>query len=337
MHRLLLACSLAALLAGCPSDPEPSKTWQLTGDLLPGSLMSVWGTSATDVWTVGSPPRTGGTPQVLHFDGSTWTFLDPGVTDVDLWWVHGWEGGPIMIGGSNGTILRYDGTTWEAMTTPGTNVVFGIWGTTSDDVWAVGGAYGAGSGAFAWRFDGTEGTDVPLPAGYAEMEAMFKVWGRASNDVYLVGTHGIILHWDGSTLTPEFADAGPADMQRNLFTVHIDRDRAVAVGGFGNAVITENDGSGWRNVAGPTNMGNTGVWLTGDGGGYAVGSGGSIEQRTSEGWVPVDHGVGVAEQLHGVWVDPSGGVWTVGGQVAGMPFSDGIILHYGTTVPTVMF
>jgi hypothetical protein len=338
MRHTLLACSIALLLTGCPDDDPPPSTWKIAVEQLPGALISAWGTSARDVYSVGAAPSATEAPMVLHFDGTTWSMLTPPVVGVDLWWVHGWTAsGPIFMGGSEGTILRYEGGTFTEMTTPGTNVIFGIWGSAPDDVWAVGGALGGAAGAFAWRYDGTEWTAQTLPAGYADGETIFKVWGRAADDVYLVGTHGKVLHWDGSAFTEEFADAGPPTMQRTLLTVHMDRDRAVAVGGFGNAVITENDGSGWRNVAGPTDPAMLGVWLTGDGGGIAVGTSGSILRRTPSGWVEEDHGISLAETLHGVWVDPDGGIWAVGGMVLAPPMTDGIILHYGPTIPTAMF
>ena len=32
---------------------------------------------------------------------------DPGQAQGDLWWVFGFEGGPVYMGGTGGTILRY--------------------------------------------------------------------------------------------------------------------------------------------------------------------------------------------------------------------------------------
>ncbi len=50
----------------------------------------------------------------------------------------GTSSGDIYAVGSNGTILRYDGTGWSAITS-GTDVGLGaVWGTASGDFYAVG-------------------------------------------------------------------------------------------------------------------------------------------------------------------------------------------------------
>ena len=46
-------------------------------------------------------------------------------------------------------------------------------------------------------------------------------------------------------------------------------------------------------------------------------------------------GIELDESLHSVWIDPSGGVWAVGGQVLVPPFVDGVVVHQGTHVPEV--
>lgn len=316
--------AFAILLAGCPSDPDPEPEWRIVADLevLPSGLISVWGTSATDVWTVGADADGTG-PYVLHYDGASWSRIATGITGVDLWWVHGFAGGPVFAGGTEGTILRIEGTTVTPMTTPGMNTVFGIWGTSPTDVWAVGGALGATGGGFTWHYDGTTWSDVPLPAGFPDMDVVFKVWGRASGDVWFVGTHGRILHWNGTA----FAEESATGTSRTLFTTHMDSDTIVAVGGFGTGVLLENDGTGWRDVVPPSTSGLLGVWLSGNDEGYAVGESGEVVRRTATGWAEEDHGLALAENLHAVWVDPDGGVWAVGGQLAATPPRDGIILH----------
>ena len=60
-----------------------------------GELLGVGGTGPTDVWTVGA------NGQVLSFDGGEWKSHESGVTE-DLWWVHAFKDGPVMIAGSGG-------------------------------------------------------------------------------------------------------------------------------------------------------------------------------------------------------------------------------------------
>ena len=93
-----------------------------------------------------------------------------------------------------GVILRHwpesaggDGS-FTKMTTPGTGTVFGIWGATPDDVWAVGGD-SSEIGGFAWRLDDDSWTPEPsLPGDVTANAAVWKVFGTAANDAWFVGS-----------------------------------------------------------------------------------------------------------------------------------------------------
>ena len=127
-RRQLCALALSWLLfAACGPDPEGAQ-WVTVVDDLPGALLSVWGTSTTDVWVAGANSLDGQGPQVYHYDGLSWTRMDPVVSGGDLWWVFGFEEGPVFVGGENGIILRYEDGEVEKMSTPFTGVVYGIWG-----------------------------------------------------------------------------------------------------------------------------------------------------------------------------------------------------------------
>lgn len=313
---------LVPVLVAC----EPPR-WELVHEDLPGALLSVWGTSATDVWAVGGDVGSG--PEVLHYDGTAWDRIDTGHTGA-LWWVFGFEGGPIYVGGEGGAILRYDGATFTPMTTPGTDTVFGIWGTSPDDVWAVGGASDA-TGGFAWRLEGDAWVPEPsLPADVPTSAAIWKVFGRSASDVWLVGSNGVSLHWDGNGLTH-----GDTGIGSSLFTVSANDARFAAVGGLGNGLIVENEGDGWHNVTPDGSLlGLSGVVLGPDESGYAVGQYGQILVRDASGWRVDDTAVEVAQNLHAVWRDPDGGVWAVGGQTFTIPLTDGVLVHRGGPVST---
>lgn len=314
--RALIA--ILVLLSACDDDPA---AWQLVQNELPGALMSVWGTSAEDVWAVGADAGDG--PTVLHYDGQSWAELATG-TDGDLWWVHGFADGPVFLGGSGGTILRYQQGSFEPMATPGAATVFGIWGASADDLWAVGGAEGGSGGAFAWRFDGTSWRQAEgFPAGLSADRALWKVWGTAADDVWMVGTGGTMLHFDGQAITEVTSPTS-----RALFTVHAAAGRMTAVGGFGTGVILEREGGVWRDVTPEGALQMIGVCVTADGG-WAVGVDGAIMQRTDEGWTPDDIRVPTYQPLHAVWVDPEGGIWAVGGQVLAYPLINGVLVYRG--------
>jgi hypothetical protein len=343
--RLLRAALVSAAsclsLCACDSDgASSSSSWQIVEPHLDAALLSVWGTSATDVWAAGADTRDGQGPLVLHLDGSSWTRLPTGQSG-DLWWAFGFESGPVYLGGVGGTILRFEDGAFTRMQTPGTGTVFGIWGAAPDDLWAVGGSPGGAQGAFAWRLQAGHGDSwqaaSEVPAELAARNALWKVFGHGPDDVWLVGTGGNVLHWDGSALTPSFTGIG-----ESLFTVHANATRFAAVGGFGSGLILERDVSApasasWENVSPQGSQALVGVCLT-ESGGYAVGQFGYIAKRGADGWSEEDTGLppdAGNRSLHSVWVDPAGGVWAAGGQVVVEPLVDGWLLHRGAAVPGI--
>lgn len=327
--RATVFATLLLALSACPEPPPPPK-WAIVGQKLPNALLSVWGTSATDVWTVGSDTGDGTGPLVLHFDGTAWERKATGASG-DLWWVFGFEGGPVYVGGEGGLMLRYQNGTFTRLTTPGTAVVSGIWGATPEDVWAVGAESGGAKGAFAWRLRGGDTFEnAPgFPPGLVDTDAIWKVWGQSAHDVWLVGSMGKTLHWDGAAFTQVSAGTG-----ETLFTVHANSSRVVAVGGFGTGRLVENTGSGWVNVAPPGVQALAGVWLT-EKTGFAVGQYGSVYAQGDAGWEEQDTGFSFSQTLHSVWVDPSGGVWAAGGNVLTIPLKDGVLVHRGPAVAEI--
>jgi hypothetical protein len=323
-----------ASMAGCPaSDDDDSARWAVVQADLPGALLSVWGTASDDVWSVGADAGDGSGPQVVHFDGERWTHVPTGQTEGDLWWVFGFAGGPIYMGGEGGVIVRLQDGTFTPMLTPGTNTVYGIWGASPDDLWAVGGASDA-TGGFAWRLVGDAWVDEPsLPAEVASDSALWKVYGTAGDDAWLVGSNGVALHWDGNALVP-----GSTGVGSSLFTVHQQGDHYAAVGGLASGIIVELDDGQWHDVTPePAPMGLAGVTLGAHGSGIAVGMFGTVFTRDAEGWSPEQLELPVSQNLHGSWIDERGDLWAVGGDTLSTPLTDGVMIHRGTAVPSEGF
>ncbi|UCG85716.1 MAG: glucosyltransferase-I, partial [Gemmatimonadota bacterium] len=70
-----------------------------------------------------------------------------------------------------GTILHYDGSEWSGMTSGTQSVLTGVWGTSSTDIYAVG-----GDGVIL-HYDGTAWSDVWSGPGVSG------VWGTSPTDV----------------------------------------------------------------------------------------------------------------------------------------------------------
>jgi hypothetical protein len=328
---LSLSLSFAALLSGCTADdtgePPTAPTWTTLGKDLDSALISVWGSGPDDVWAVGAD--TGAGPLVLHYDGQAFERRDPGTTG-DLWWVFGFEGGPVFMGGAKGTIVRYEDGAFTTLTTPSSSVtVFGLWGSAPDDMWAVGGTEGGADGAFAWRLDGDTWAEAPdFPEDLTGSSALWKAWGSAADDVWLVGTAGTVVHFDGASFVKENVGLG-----ESLFTVHYAGGRYVAVGGGASELIFENDGTGWQRVDDGTFLALSGVHMTSGTSGYATGRFGTFLERRNGDWVGAA-GPDTSETLHAVWADTVGGVWVVGGALDIAPRTHGVIAYRGVHAPS---
>jgi hypothetical protein len=313
-----------------PSQPSEATTWQVIYENPDAALLSVWGTSASDVWAVGADGGDRSGPLVLHYDGSDWQRLLTGQEGGTLWWVFGFAGGPVYMGGEGGVILRYENDQFTRLPTPGQETVFGIWGSSPSDLWAVGGA-SESEGGFAWRLadDDTWQPEPSVPSEITAGAAIWKIFGTSRDDAWLVGSNGTSLHWDGETLSP-----GDTGVGSSLFTVHAAGDRYAAVGGLASGIIVEYEQGQWTDVTpDPLPVGLSGVCLDHEGGGFAVGSLGAVYRRSANGWQEEDTGLAVDGNLHSVWIDPEGGIWSVGGQTYVEPFTDGMLIHGGANHP----
>jgi hypothetical protein len=312
----------AVTACSAPSEPATTASWAVVEEDLDSALISVWGSAADDVWAVGGDR--GGGPLILHWDGVNLVSLDSG-TSGDLWWVFGFAGGPVFMGGAGGSILRYQDGVFSPTTTPSSDVtVFGLWGSSEQDMWAVGGADGGADGAFAWRLEGDTWLEAPgFPAEVAADKSLWKVWGSGADDVWLVGTAGVALHWDGSSF--ESTNVGGGE---SLFTVHCAEGRFVAVGGSASGLVFENEGSGWQRADEDPLYALIGVHLVGAGRGYAVGRFGAFVEERDGAWVEAE-GPATIRTLHSIWVDPEGGLWTVGGELDVRPVVSGVLAYRG--------
>jgi len=177
---------------------------------LPGkeySVTSIWGSSADDVWmTVDNGPnvpfqrgmtfhgtpydRSTGGPNPNLKDDSTCTGCDPGCIDC---------------------ALADDRLAWTPVDSQTTVALAAVWGSSADDVWAVG-AQGTirriKAGDDRWR-------KVDSPTN----ESLHAVWGTGANDVWIAGDRGTILHYDGAKLEASSAQLplGPRPNLRGIW------------------------------------------------------------------------------------------------------------------------
>jgi len=335
ISMLLLATSLCS--CGDSNGPDgggpdaggsdAGRSWSVIHDGLDRVLLSAWGVDATDLWVAGGSLGSAGGPLALHLEGGAWTELDTGVSE-SFWWVWGTGEGEVFFVGEGGVIVRTDGVSVERMTSPTTATLFGAWGSSPTDVWAVGGdPFGTTDAATILHFDGTEWTETILASPLSG--ALFKVWGTGSDDVWAVGQVGIALHWDGVQWTP--TDTG---VTGSLFTVHaVAPDDVWAVGGPPRALIHW-DGTSWT-AEDPFGYGGqlNGVAATVDEV-LVVGVGGIKWRREAGAWID-DYDFDPVGDLHGAWLGTDGQAFVVGGNFLHPPGTTryGVVGYYGSTPP----
>ncbi|MDZ4694360.1 MAG: hypothetical protein SGI86_04370 [Deltaproteobacteria bacterium] len=254
MHRSLAVAGVVAswALAGCDDVKSlPIPEYTLAVDRYdPGALLSLWGSAPNDLWTVGGEQ---GKPLVLHFDGTRWVRNEPPIAH-QLWWAHGFVGGPVFVSGAGGVIARHDPAgTWTVFDTgyPGT-IFYGIWGAAPNDMYAVGGtdfAVTPNEGDVILHWNGVEWSRIRVAVLDAKpmsaQKDLFKVWGTSAKDVFIVGGSGIILHSDGTGWTQQISGIG----NEPLFTVFGRAPNDVyAVGGLGTAILLRYNGTAWSPI-----------------------------------------------------------------------------------------
>ncbi len=322
----LLAGAAAACSESDPNTPPASADeWVVLQEDLDSALISVWGSSEDDVWAVGADRGNG--PLILHWDGESFETMDSGAGG-DLWWVFGFADGPVFMGGAEGNILRYQDGEFSQTITPSSNVtVFGLWGSSPEDMWAVGGSDGGADGAFAWRLEGDTWVEPPeFPPDLRADKSLWKVWGSTADDVWLVGTAGVAVHWDGTSF--ETTNVGSGE---SLFTVHCAAGRFVAVGGSATGLIYENDGSGWQRVNDDPLYALIGVQVVDADHAYAVGRFGAFVEEQGGEWLEAE-GPNTIRTLHSIWADPAGGLWAVGGELDVRPLVSGVLAYRGANL-----
>ncbi|WP_428266301.1 hypothetical protein [Haliangium sp.] len=265
------ACSDSATTpdAGAAIDAAPVDAAPAWTEAFPaqegGWLLNVWGPAPDDLYAVGGTPDEG---RITHFDGQTWSRLDHGLDIPLLNWAHGFGPDDITIVGADGTAIHWDGATWEIQATPTDQDLWGVWGASPDDLWAVGGNGRMAGQATMLHFDGQAWTEAEVPPiQRANVYAFFKVWGTGADNVLVVGQRGVVLRYDGQTWTEELAGVG-ADLISLWGT---GPDRIVAVGGRAAGYATVWDGSSWTPIEFAPLPGLNGVWVGADGIAHAVG------------------------------------------------------------------
>jgi hypothetical protein len=196
-HYLAVLATVVATAGSCGQDGKGGETGRCKVETMEAGtsadLFGVWGEVAGDVYVVGS----GGA--VLKLGESGWSAVDTGLTGSfnDVW---GGPGGEWFVVGSDSGVTvigHHDGEQWEEMTHPHPHpefdeVLTGVWGSATDDVYAV----GEGGGYRILRYDGSQWIML-----WEGAQALTKVWGAGPDFILATGDTSVLIY-DGSEWSP---------------------------------------------------------------------------------------------------------------------------------------
>ena len=296
---------------GTPLDQGPTTFTKMNA---PGGatnqLTSVWGRSATDVWTVGS----GGA--VWRLDGGKWKAL-PSTSTKYLNTVTGFGATDVIVAGNDHALMRcapasgcgppsllksstYNKHAWR-------------------DVWCFAayclmvGYDNNASGAGRYYRVSTSGVATPCPHGSPEMSGkLMGLWAADLNNAVLVGTGGNVFHVGPSSRKSRSIPASPNYLHdawgASLTDIWV-VGSTVKLGGK-QAAVAHWDGNKWTVVNPGVAETLLAVWGRSSSDVWAVGHLGKVVHYDGAKWSTVS--VPSTKALFGVWGTTSGQVFVVG-------------------------
>jgi hypothetical protein len=160
----------------------PATGWlaQMAPGACVDTLHGVFGRSPTEAIAVGYNGVICGT-----IDGTNWVNVhtDLGTNLSSVWG----DASGIFVASDKGYVLRStDGIMWKQDQLPEVLDLWGTWGSSSTDVYVVG-----GPPSRIYHFDGTGWKQQGVPVMGEELSA---IWGADGSDIFVVGHNGTILH-----------------------------------------------------------------------------------------------------------------------------------------------
>jgi len=218
--------------------------WQSATSPVATTLRGLAPVSATNTYAVGSGGR------ILQWSG-TWPsgswcttsggsplcpFTSP--TTEDLFGADAVDATHVWAVGTNGTIIKWDGSNWNTVTSGTTNNLRAV------DMVTVNFGMAVGAGGVADWWNGTSWSPSAHPSGTSAN--LNSVSCYDTTHCFAVGDGGVIIKWDGLNWTPQ-----TSYVVSNLNAVAWNTASNVwAVGNFGT--VLKWDGTAWANVTSPT-------------------------------------------------------------------------------------
>jgi hypothetical protein len=239
-------------------------------------------------------------------DKTSWVAVTSGTTQ-GLYGVWGSSSSDVWAVGDSGTILHYQGGKWSSVTSGTTDDLNAVFGMSAAKIWAV------GAGGTILHYNGlgwsaqTSGVSNNL----------FGIWGStATGDLYVVGGAGTILHCDTSSSSATWSKmtSGTSLALRAVWGTTADKVWAVGAGG----TVLHHDGTSWTGEAGGGPYGHNAIWGSSTSFIRAVGVNGQIRSYDGSSWS--GESAPTSQDLNAIWGASTADIWVVG--------DAGTVLHY---------
>lgn len=248
-------------------------------------------------WVIASSCADSSDPTPPGGDQRAWSVVkEPAGADYHGVWVS--PSAEVFVVGENGSALRSaDGENWTELNTGVSATLRGVYGVTSEDVYAVGAA------GTMLHFDGAAWSPFPSPSD----TSLFAVTITADGGLFVVGDDGLRARFAGT------AWEAVTEQSWYLGVWGASETDVFAVGAGGD--VSHYDGVSWEAMPNPAGMPLFDVWGTSARDVYAVGFDGIIIHYDGNQWVMVDSGqvTGHLSALRGVWGASTSDVLAVGG------------------------
>jgi hypothetical protein len=241
---------------------------------------------------------------IVRYDGSSWIRVGSGTT-LRLYDVWGTAGYDIFVVGASRTLLHHNGYSWGFMNNPAGGDILGIGGSAWNDVLAV------GNGAI--RYDGSEWS-VSLQTG----RTLTDIHVHSRTEAFAVDTSGAVLHFDGGMWSQ--LDAGIQSRLNGVWAAS--PDDLYTAGVDGN--IYHYDGERWLRMFNTLYSDLIAVWGSGPNDVYAVGQYFTVMHYDGSSWEMILRDGTWQDYFYDVWGSGPGDVFMVG--------TGGAVYHYGADI-----
>lgn len=154
------------------------------------------------LWGISNVLYAAGSGAIYRHDGSTWSAVSPGDNQVSVFGLWGASENDVFAVGQNGIVLRYDGKTLKPMASGTSLTMQGVWGVSASAVFAVG-------GNAVIKYDGTQWSTLTVGDAKHDYRG---VWGTSASNLYVVGRDGeakkaLVRRYDGNAWTDVLIDS----------------------------------------------------------------------------------------------------------------------------------